>query len=76
LLFLSENGFNRVDEIKSDSIYGFNKMAVTEAKLLERVNFVCEVFKNQLDKISKRTDNLQALRRRKSTKWSCLVTSL
>jgi hypothetical protein len=37
----------------SDSIYGFNKLAVTESKLLERINFVCEVFKNQLDKISR-----------------------
>jgi hypothetical protein len=50
-----KNGFNTIDEIMPDSIYGFNKLAVTvtESKLLERINYVCEVFKNQLDKISR-----------------------
>lgn len=52
LMYLSENGFNKLREINKDSIYGFNKLNLNEDKLKERVNFVCEVFKNQLDKIS------------------------
>ena len=50
---MSENGFNRIDEIMPDSIYRVYKLAVAESKLLERSSFVYEVFKNQLDKISR-----------------------
>jgi hypothetical protein len=53
LLFLSENGFNRLDEIKNDPVYGFNKLGLTEEKLLARIAFICDFFKAQLDKTSR-----------------------
>jgi hypothetical protein len=51
---LSENGFSRLGEIRTaDVVYGFNKANVTVEQLLARVDFICESFKNQLDKTSR-----------------------
>lgn len=51
---MSENGFSRLGEIRTaDSVYGFNKAQVTVEQLSARVDFICETFKNQLDKTSK-----------------------
>lgn len=53
-MFLSENGFSRIGDIKTaDSVYGFDKTHFSKQQLLARVDFVCECFKNQLDKTSK-----------------------
>lgn len=52
LIFLSENGFNRIGEIQNDAVYGFKDLDVDEQKLKARVDFICEFFRNQLDRIS------------------------
>lgn len=59
MIFLSENGFSKLAQIKNESVYGFNKLNMTEEKLKSRVNFVCEYFRNQIDRNNskkKRTD--------------------
>lgn len=51
-MFLSENGFSRLEDIKNDPVCGFNKLNLTEDQLKARVTFICEFFKGQLDKTS------------------------
>lgn len=61
MIFLIENGFSKLGELLINPAYGFAKTGITEEMLRGRVNFICEFFKNQIDKTNlkkKKTDKI------------------
>ena len=61
MIFLIENGFSKLGELLVNPVYGFAKTGITEEMLRGRVNFICEFFKNQIDKTNlkkKKTDKI------------------